>query len=109
MATQISSGNTIPDVVCLFNNKMSENATRALEQIEAEAKAKNLSYMFVSCGNNFSGLLFDPNSSSLKSNEDKFNFQVSDTENNTGGNTESESDVEFDLSGISNYENEVFF
>ena len=110
MATQMSSNNSIPDVVCLFNPIMSEDASRALEQLKAEATAKNLNYVFVSCGNNFSGSLIQI-SSSLIFNEDEFKLDIHDTENNTGGYTESESesDVEFNLSYIVNYENEVFY
>ena len=69
MDTQISSCNSIPDVVCLYNHKMSDEASKALKQLEAEAISKNLSYVFVSCGNNFYGSLFDPSLSSLNSNE----------------------------------------
>jgi len=83
MDTIVSTNDNSFDVeecVCLFNTKSSEEAQRALEQLEAEAKEKNLSYVFVSCGHIFSGSLFDPNVSVInpnpKDDENEFELEI---------------------------------
>lgn len=96
METQISSDNASPAAVCLFNWKMSEEATKGLELLQVKAKSKNLDYVFVCCGNNFSGSVVYPNITSIDSRSNGVSEYIS------------KSDDEFDLSGIA-CENDVFY